>query len=115
MVVPSILVAIPAKYSSASIAVTASIARESRIGFPALRDSSSASFGPWLSTSWASFERVGIKVEDAFRGHNPFRPAAVELVLAASLLAGMRDEVDLLDQAPLVVRSKKNVGVAHAY
>jgi hypothetical protein len=32
MVVPSILVAMPAKYSSASIAVTASIARESRIG-----------------------------------------------------------------------------------
>ena len=55
MVSPWILVAMPAKYSSASIAVTASIALESRIGLPALSDSSSASFGPFASTSCASF------------------------------------------------------------
>src|SRR5216684_2198700 len=38
IVSPWILVAMPAKYSSASIAVTASIAFESRIGLPALSD-----------------------------------------------------------------------------
>jgi hypothetical protein len=39
----------------ASMAVTASMARESRIGLPALIDSSSASLAPFASTSWASF------------------------------------------------------------
>ena len=38
MVSPWIFVAMPAKYSNASIAVTASIALESRIGLPALSD-----------------------------------------------------------------------------
>ena len=55
IVSPWILVAMPAKYSSASIAVTASIALKSRIGLPALSNSSSASLAPFCSTSCASF------------------------------------------------------------
>src|SRR6202035_3601414 len=51
---------------------------------------------------------------DAFRRHDPLRPATVELVLAADFLAGMRDEVDLLDQAALIVGGNKGVSVAHA-
>src|SRR6185295_20425506 len=36
-------------------------------------------------------QRVGVEVEDALRRHDPLRTAAVELVLAAHLLAGMGD------------------------
>ena len=38
-------------------------------------------------------ERVGVEVEDAFRRHDPLGAAAVEPVVAADLLARVRDEI----------------------
>src|SRR5262249_26585664 len=61
------------------------------------------------------FKRVRIKIEDALRRYDPFRPASVVVVLAAYFFSRMRDEVDFLDQAALVVRSEEHVGIAHAY
>src|SRR5262249_57123800 len=60
-------------------------------------------------------ERMWIEVEDALRRHDPLRPTAVELVLAADLLAGMRDVVDPFDQPAFVVGGEEDVGVAHAH
>src|SRR6516162_9921753 len=60
------------------------------------------------------FERFRIKIENALRRHDPFRPIAVVLVLSTDLFAWMGNEIDLLNQAPLVVRGKKHIRVAHA-
>src|SRR6516165_4328190 len=60
------------------------------------------------------FQRFRIKIENALRCHDPFRPIAVVLVLSADLLAWMRNEIDLLNPPPLVVGGKKHIRVAHA-
>ena len=49
-------------------------------------------------------ECIGIEIEDAFRRHDPFRVIAVEFVFAAHLFAGMRNVIDVLDQAAFVMR-----------
>src|SRR5262249_15538793 len=54
-----------------------------------------------------------IKIKNALRRHDPFRPIAVVLVPSTDLFSGMGDEIDLLNQAPLFVRGKK-IRVAHA-